>query len=357
MRAVRSILFASGQPIFPAGWGGAETTVHDLLLALASKDVHVRALGAIPRGDASRVRARLETYFDKDAARDGESFRYNTGYPAIIASAETFIRELDICLADNRPDVVLTQALAWPSVVSAARKRGVPSILYVHGAEVLKGDIPQDGPDKVLYNSAFTRKWMADRFPHSGEIFHPPVDLSRYRVKAPGPRGALTLVNPLPMKGGHMIEPLARALPDRHFLAVEGWVLPPFLERAFNRLPNVEVVPWQHDIRTVYARTAVVLIPSALETFGRTPVEAAASGIPSISSGVGGLKEAIGDQGIFVELDASIETWVHAIRQLEDENVYRKHSEQQLEWAQRFDVHRSVPHFLEIACQAAGLCT
>src|SRR4029078_13006720 len=131
----------------------------------------------------------------------------------------------------------LTQAIAWPSVVTAARRRGVPSILYVHGPEVLKADIPSDSTDKVLFNSEYTRKWMADRLPYSGEVFHPPVDLSRYRVNAPGPRGSLTLVNPLPSKGGHLIEPLARAIPDRQFIAVEGWVLPPFLERALKRAP------------------------------------------------------------------------------------------------------------------------
>lgn len=347
--SIDSILFACGQPIFPAGWGGAETTVHDLLLALVAQGIEVRALGATPPGEASRVRQRLETYFDGPVPGHAGSYRYEVGYPSESVPYEDFGERLDACLARARPDVVLTQAIAWPQVVAAARERGVPSMLYVHGPEVLKTTIPERGADKVLYNSAFTRQWLADRFPFSGEILYPPTDLARHRVAGPGPRGALTLVNPLPVKGGHLLPPLARALPDRHFLAVEGWVLPPFLARSLMREPNIEVVPWQHDMRKVYARTAVLLMPSLFEPFGRAPVEAAASGIPCIASGVGGLREAIGADGFFVGPEAGIDAWVDAVRQLESEEVYRTYSERHVAWAERFDVRRLAPRFLEIA--------
>lgn len=313
----------------------------------------MRALGATPPGEASRVRRRLESYFDGSVPGHAGSYSYDVGYPCESVRHEDFVEKVDACLASARPDVVLTQAIAWPQVVAAARERGVPSILYVHGPEVLKIAIPARGADKVLYNSAFTRQWLADRFPFSGEILYPPIDLARHRVAGPGPRGALTLVNPLPVKGGHLLPLLARALPDRHFLAVEGWVLPPFLARSLMREPNIEVVPWQHDMRNVYARTAVLLVPSLFEPFGRAPVEAAASGIPCITSGVGGLREAVRADGMFVGPEAGIDAWVDAVRQLESEEVYRTHSTQDAAWAERFDVRHVAPRFLEIAEELA----
>jgi glycosyltransferase involved in cell wall biosynthesis len=102
-------------------------------------------------------------------------------------------------------------------------------------------------------------------------------------------------------------------------------------------------------MRTVYARTAVLLVPSIFEPFGRAAVEAAASGIPCISSGVGGLREAIRPGGVFVDADAAIDAWVDAVRALESEDVYRRHSAQDAAWARRFDVQRIVPRFIEMA--------
>ena len=347
---LNSLLFACGQPIFPAGWGGAETTAHDLLLALKARGIAVRALGATPRGESSRVRHRLASYFPRQPAfGHSAAYRYDVGYPAECVAEGDFVAALATQLTRERPDVVLTQAIAWPQVAAVARAHGVPSILYVHGAEVLKIGIPACGADRVLYNSNFTRRWLGERFPFPGEVFYPPVDLERHRVTGAGPHGALTLINPLPVKGGQLLVPLARALPDRHFFAVEGWALPPFLAQSFRREPNIEVVAWQHDMREVFSRTAVLLVPSLFEPFGRAPVEVAFSGIPCVSSGVGGLREAIRPDALFVSPEEGLEKWVGTIRELEVEDVYRSHGARDAAWAERFAVDTAASRVLAIA--------
>jgi glycosyltransferase involved in cell wall biosynthesis len=101
-------------------------------------------------------------------------------------------------------------------------------------------------------------------------------------------------------------------------------------------------------MRKVYARTAVILMPSLFEPFGRTPIEAGASGIPCIASDVGGLREAVGPQGIFLDPNATVEAWVRAVRQLENASVYKSQAEQLTAWVQRFDVMRLAPRFFEI---------
>lgn len=59
-------------------------------------------------------------------------------------------------------------------------------------------------------------------------------------------------------------------------------------------------------------RASALLIPSHSETFGLVALEAAASGIPVIASRVGGLPEAVGDNGILLD-DRSAESWAAAL--------------------------------------------
>jgi glycosyltransferase involved in cell wall biosynthesis len=345
-RPLATLLFASAQPIYPAGWGGAETCAHDLLIALASRGVRVRALGAVGRGDSSRVRDRLALACVAQAEQP--PFAYDVGYPCELVQEVDFAARLRTLIELDRPHLVLTQALGWPDAVDTAHGLGLPAALYVHGAEVHRIGRSRVPPDLVLYNSLYTREWLAGEFDYPGAILYPPTDLQRHRVTRPGPAGAITLVNPLPVKGGHLLPELARAMPDRAFLAVEGWTLPPFLERLLRRIPNIEVLHWQQDMRPVFARTAVLLAPSQFEPFGRTPVEAAASGIPCVSSGAGGLREAIGPQGIYVEPVDSLDAWVAALRRLEDPKVYDVHSAGAAQWASRFDAPRMAERFLAL---------
>lgn len=59
-------------------------------------------------------------------------------------------------------------------------------------------------------------------------------------------------------------------------------------------------------------RASALLIPSHSETFGLVALEAAASGIPVIASRVGGLPEAVGDNGTLLD-DRRPESWAAAI--------------------------------------------
>jgi D-inositol-3-phosphate glycosyltransferase len=59
-------------------------------------------------------------------------------------------------------------------------------------------------------------------------------------------------------------------------------------------------------------QASALLIPSHSETFGLVALEAAASGIPVIASRVGGVPEAVGDNGILLD-DRRAESWAAAI--------------------------------------------
>jgi glycosyltransferase involved in cell wall biosynthesis len=90
-------------------------------------------------------------------------------------------------------------------------------------------------------------------------------------------------------------------------------------------LPNMEIVPHTPGDRMakdVYARTKILLAPSAYESYGRVAVEAMCSGIPVIAHPTPGLLESLGDAGTFCDRD-DLDAWEAAIRSLSTPNVYR----------------------------------
>jgi glycosyltransferase involved in cell wall biosynthesis len=111
----------------------------------------------------------------------------------------------------------------------------------------------------------------------------------------------------------HIVAEMARAMRDVRFLAVQsdrGTSLP-------FHTANGETIPRTVDMRSVYGRTRILLMPSEMETWGRTAIEAAVSGIPTIAAPTAGLREALGDAGTFVDRD-DIPGWCREVRRLLD---------------------------------------
>ncbi len=146
---------------------------------------------------------------------------------------------------------------------------------------------------------------------------------------------AITLVNANQNKGVHVFLDLARRMPDRKFLGV----IPYYGEMRLPPSPsNIEWVPFNDDIRTILKRTRILLMPSYYESFGRIGIEAMLNGIPVLYSkpnpnsiypggSTEGLDEWIRPIGIPCERE-SPESWMQAIRDLDDPDTYATRSEQ-----------------------------
>jgi hypothetical protein len=101
--------------------------------------------------------------------------------------------------------------------------------------------------------------------------------------------------------------------------------------------PNVTLAANTPRIRDeVYARTRILLMPSEYESWGRTGVEAMASGIPVIAHPTPGLRESLGDAGIFVDRDDTA-GWADAIAELSDPDVYAQVSRRAAARARELD--------------------
>lgn len=204
--------------------------------------------------------------------------------------------------------------------------------------------------------AVFNSHWISEKeeWPGAQIIVHPVVEPERYRCE----RGdSITLVNPTPGKGQKTFYDLAQMLPEYQFLTAQGGYgdqtpcpkgnQPGRVDHIFYDdqgqekeclgLPNVTHLKNDPDIRNVFRRTKVLLMPSDSESYGRVGIEAACAGIPTIAHPTLGLKEAFGDAAIFCDRNDTAAWFIEVQRLMTDEVYYRKRSDIALELAATLD--------------------
>jgi hypothetical protein len=226
-------------------------------------------------------------------------------------------------------DVVVSHCGDEGEAHRAAIAAGIPSVRMVHG--IVANQAVLDGATLAVFNSESLRE--ATAWNGRSIVAHPPVNPDSYRTT----RGdCITLVNLAEAKGGQLFGLIARSMPDRQFLGVRGG----YGRQIVTYAPNVNTIqPTQHMRDDVYARTRVLLMPSAQETWGRVGIEAMCSGIPVIAHPTPGLTESLGDAGIFVDR-GDLAGWRRAIERLDDPDVYAQASQRALRRVAQLD-HRT----------------
>lgn len=147
------------------------------------------------------------------------------------------------------------------------------------------------------------------------DVVPPLVEPSDFRTRRSGHE--VLFVNPVADKGVHIADAIAQRLPHRRFLFARSWPNHTSHPHVEVRRPNVEWVNTTFDMRPLYARARLALMPSVWEeTWGRVVAEAQVSGIPVIASDRGNLRETVGPGGIALSLSAPIETWCGTVESL-----------------------------------------
>jgi len=166
---------------------------------------------------------------------------------------------------------------------------------------------------------------------------------------------AILFVNPVPSKGAHLVGAIAERLPHRRFVVARSWAASPDDPLVDYALPNVETVPLTPDMRAIYARARLVLMPSVWEeTWGRVVTEAQVSGIPAIAADRGALAENVGAGGAVLPLGASVERWCEAIEGLlGDDGAYARASRAAKAQAARIEIapETAVARFLDFVAR------
>lgn len=153
--------------------------------------------------------------------------------------------------------------------------------------------------DIVVANSNFTKKKYREEFDIDIDVIYPFVDIEEYKVEEKGDK--ILHVNPYRHKGIETTLKIAKEMPEEEFI-VAGTAEDQEIREKMQKTENVQHLGYVEDMREAYRQTKIVLMPSKWgEPFGRIPIEAGASGIPTIATNKAGLPESVGNKELLVD--------------------------------------------------------
>jgi len=218
--------------------------------------------------------------------------------------------------------LIMTHHTEEPNAVltSKAVKRPVICLMHDDGRRKFLSEYSRMSHRKNIYlihNSNWLKKYYGD-FNFESFVLYPPVFWKDYITTTT--REYVVLINCNRNKGGITLVHIAKAMPDVQFLGVKGAYNVQSVDR---KVPNIKYIEQTNYIKSIYAQTDILLMPSKEESWGRTAIEAMSSGIPVIANPTPGLLESCGEAGIFCKRD-DIQSWVREIRRLKDDKEHYK---------------------------------
>ena len=202
----------------------------------------------------------------------------------------------ETAIRDWRPDLVIGQQWATREAAAWATTLRRPFVMFVHGYGQYEHFMPQC--DLVVFNTKLCRMHAAGALGRTpAAVLHPPVFRRDYETDGDGRH--LAWIGSGSAKGLDVALALARTLSDEPFLFVTS-------DDITGAPANVERCPPTHDMRSVYGRTRLLLMPADSESYGRVAIEAAMSGIPTVACDLPGVREATAG---YTTLVAPGESW------------------------------------------------
>lgn len=321
------LLFVNPRFFVPQVVGGLETSTLELACELESAGHAAAVMCRLAAGDTVWLRNRLRSRLT------GRLFPVDRHHGIPVFRGWNISRGLPEVVERFAPDAVVVQGGTTEALdtVRDCAQLGLETFFYVHDVVRIVEPAAMTGTSEVhwLANSEFTRRTLRERLGVESDVVPPCIRTQAYRA----PRGdSVVMVNPRPEKGGAIALEIARNCPDIPFVFVEGWqgsdAAVRHLQAAAALLANVTWMPAGRDMRAIYRKAKLLLVPSLVpETWGRVVTEAQASGIPAVVSDAGALRETVGPGGIVVPQRASAEAWTDAVRSVyQDTGLYEKYS-------------------------------
>lgn len=360
--------------------GGAEESLA-LLLRYLPPDIDPRVVVFDDGAFADRLRSwGIDVSCVKIASSAAEATRERAGYAAAWAAAPAVPR-LAALFRSQHVDVVHTNTVKAHFIGgAAARFAGIPSV--VHFRDLLEGRARafarlagrSCSTQRIAITQAVSAWYGLDRT----SVVDEPLDLARYvgprlraearaRLGLPADPPIVAIVGRINRWKGHdrfvRAAALVAARTDAHFAIVGAPVFrdADFAEelRALTaRLgigDRVTFVPWTDDVDDVYAAIDVHCNCSTREPFGRTTVEAAVAGVPTVCFADGGAAEAIvdGRTGVAVPR-GNVRAFAQAVeRYVLDPVLRRGDGERGRAYVARYDARRHAENVAAIIRRAA----
>ena len=296
---MRRIIFVQNTIYLPGEIGGANISLHALCRHLMRQDVEPIVIAAPDRA----------------------------GAPPPLAGVD-LVKPDYVILRGHDPVEILREALGRLAPAAVVMRAPEPADRAARIAEIFSQPIhvyfesqffryefpsPRIEPAlRYAANSPFLSRMASAYFGSPVPMIPPVIEPDAYRCRPTG--DAVLFVNPVAIKGVHIAEQVARLLPHRRFIFVRSWTHHPLTPHRATALPNIEWAASTHDMRPLFERTRVLLVPSVWEeSSARVLGEAQVSGLPAVASDRGGLVESVGGGGVCLPLAAPIERWAEAV--------------------------------------------
>lgn len=328
----KNIIYVSG--LFMPAFGGAEISMFTLLQLLSKIGFTITVV---------TKKLDNETYKD-DYGRNFIVYRIESQY-----QIEKILKE--ICSELKSNFVIFTQNSWIKQSILYGKKYNIPVFLFLRSPA---GDIDVKQGGKlecthIVANSNSTLQYAIEKYERKDTILVPSfVNQDDYKVKN-NSKEFITMVNPIKSKGGLILKKIAQSLPNEKFLVVKGWshlkkegkwneelikelsdghglseAEEYFEEVSFEDNMNVKVIDSVGDMRKVYSKTKILLIPSISKEGGpRVATEAMINGIPIIASSNANLEELLKECGTIIYDFFNIINWKSTIQNLLNEKQYK----------------------------------
>jgi len=355
---MKRLLYASMSPFYPDFSGGAELSILFLLQELKRRGWQVEVFCSFFSQSSS-----YEMACRQAMQRQNKSaillVDNDLGFPCRRLIGDDSIGEKEwrdrfaAHLKEFQPDIVLGYPTPSCPLLNHALQQGYPCFFYAHNLAAFERKISFSPKLHIIANAPVTAAKYTKISNNEIGLVHVVVDRKSYEVPR-RQKKYITFINPIPEKGIDIALKVARHLIDRPFLFVKGgWPGSGHFSSLNDeeKLPNVDVWEYQHDMRSVYSVTDVLFMPSQFfETFGRVIVEAHINGIPVVAADVGGIAYAMGKGGILVRPKDDHAGYVKALEKLEkDRGLYRELSNTAVKNSKRpeFDPSVQVDNFIQ----------
>jgi glycosyltransferase involved in cell wall biosynthesis len=361
---------------------GAAITMRVLLAGLAARGHDVAACTATVFDSANGAQS-VSALFKRNE-RPRQLLVHNAGVRHLLvptshwarghvtaAEMEHLDEQYRALLAKDPPDVVISYGgmVTERFMLSAAREAGIrTAFMLVNPSYRHLGYFRH--VDHVFTDSQSTAALYKERL---GLHVTPIGGLLEQRDAVSPQRDPqyVTFINPSFEKGVALVARLAlmclETAPDMRFLIVESrgrWV--PSLEKmglSPDQFPNVTVIPTQNDMRPVYEKTRVLLIPSMwYESGARVGMEALVNGIPMVVESKGGTKDLLGTAPVVLDIPdvardrpdqlpepQDVTAWHDELFRLHRDEAYFASIESRVKLeARRFDSGHAIDRFLDM---------
>lgn len=245
------------------------------------------------------------------------------GYPNIIYEGVYIFNSDNRVLLHNlmlKTDVISTHSFR-DKCLKLSEQYGTAYIDWLHGGTYTMNIRNSNKILKANQWSVFNCESLVESFSDYNKmqyhVLRPPVDWHEYEVSEHNPI-YVTLSNLNENKGGQILIDIAKICPEIEFLGVRGSY---WKQIEDDTLPNITYIDNTPKIKTVYAKTKILLMPSKEETWGRTAIEAMSSGIPVIATPTPGLKECCMDAALFADRN-DIQEWSRLIKRLTTDSAF-----------------------------------